>query len=38
LALIEPDAVHQPFDRAVQIGVVEDDERRLATSSSEIFL
>src|SRR5947209_13970805 len=30
LSLIEPDAVHQPFDRAVQIGIIEDDERRLA--------
>ena len=30
LSLIEPDAVDQAFDRAVEIGVFEDDERRLA--------
>ena len=30
LALVEPDGVDDAFDRAVEIGVVEDDERRLA--------
>ena len=30
LALIEPDRVDDAFDRAVEIGVVEDDEGRLA--------
>ncbi len=29
LPLVEPDRVHQPFDRGVKIGVVEDHERRL---------
>ena len=31
LSLIEPDAVDQAFDRAVEIGVFEDDERRFAS-------
>src|SRR5262249_45404948 len=31
LSLVEPDAVDQSFDCAVQIGIIEDDERRLAT-------
>ena len=30
LALVEPDRVDQPLDGAVEVGVVEDDERRLA--------
>ena len=30
LALVEPDAVDQAFDGGVEIGVVEDDEGRLA--------
>ena len=30
LALVEPDRVDDALDRAVEIGVVEDDERRLA--------
>jgi hypothetical protein len=30
LALIEPDRVDDAFDRRFQVGVVEDDERRLA--------
>ena len=31
LSLIEPDAIDQAFDRAVEIGVFEDDERRFAS-------
>ena len=31
LPLIEPDRVHQTFDRAVLIGIVKDDVGRLAT-------
>ena len=31
MSLVEPDAVHQAFDRAIQIGVLEDDEGRFAT-------
>ncbi len=30
LPLVEPDRVHQTFDRGVEIGVVEDNERRFA--------
>jgi len=30
LALVEPDRVHHAFDDAVEIGIVEDDERTLA--------
>ncbi len=30
LPLVEPDGVHHPFDRAVQVRVVEDEKRRLA--------
>ena len=30
LALVEPDGIDHAFDHAVQIGVVEDDERRLS--------
>src|SRR5690606_17762752 len=30
LPLVEPDGVDDPFYRAVEVGVVEDDERRLA--------
>ena len=30
LALVEPDGVDHALDRAVEIGVVEDDEGRLA--------
>ncbi len=31
LSLIEPDAIDQAFDRAVEVGVFEDDERRFAS-------
>ena len=30
MSLVEPDAVNQTFDGAVEIGVFENDERRLA--------
>src|SRR4029077_4019298 len=30
LSLVEPDSVYQAFHRAVEIGIVEHDERRLA--------
>src|SRR5205823_2405445 len=30
LALVEPDCVHHPLDHAVEVGVVEHDEGRLA--------
>jgi len=30
LALVEPDRIDQAFDRRIQVGVVEHDERRLA--------
>ena len=30
LALVEPDGVDHAFDGAVQVGILEDDERRLA--------
>ena len=38
LALVEPDAVDQPFDGAVEIGVLEDDEGRLAAELQRQFL
>jgi len=37
-ALVEPDRVHHALDHAVEIGVVEHDERTFPPSSSESFL
>jgi hypothetical protein len=38
LALVEPDRVDDALDGRVEIGVLENDERRLAASSSDSFL
>ena len=38
LALVEPDAVDQTFDGAVEIGILEDDEGRLAAKLQRQFL
>ncbi len=37
LALVEPDGVDQAFDGGVEIGVVEDDERRFAAELEREF-
>ncbi|HEV2130024.1 MAG TPA: aldehyde dehydrogenase family protein [Longimicrobiaceae bacterium] len=31
LPLIEPDRIHHPLDHAIEVGILEDDKRRLAT-------
>src|SRR5205823_14711265 len=37
LSLIEPDTIHQSFDRRVEIGVFKNDERRFAAEFERKF-